>query len=57
MLQEIIWISISVFILDVHSLGARHWSNPTKIGRVVLKYLSDDYLLNDKLTAADATDL
>ncbi len=28
-----------------------------KIGRVVLKYLSDDYLLNDKLTAADATDL
>ncbi len=28
-----------------------------KIGRVILKYLSDDYLLNDKLTAADATDL
>jgi len=28
-----------------------------EIGRVILKYLSDDYLLNDKLTAADATDL
>jgi len=28
-----------------------------KIGRVILKYLSDDYLLNDKLTATDATDL
>ena len=28
-----------------------------RIGRVLLKYLSDDYLLNDKLTAADATDL
>ncbi|MEA2694019.1 MAG: hypothetical protein QOJ16_3406, partial [Acidobacteriota bacterium] len=28
-----------------------------KIGRVILKYLSDDYLLNDKLTAADTTDL
>ncbi|MEE8525704.1 MAG: RNA ligase (ATP) [Thermoanaerobaculia bacterium] len=28
-----------------------------KIGRVILKYLSDDYLLDDKLTAADATDL
>ncbi len=28
-----------------------------KIGRAILKYLSDDYLLNDKLTAADATDL
>jgi RNA ligase (TIGR02306 family) len=26
-------------------------------GRVILKYLSDDYLLNDKLTATDATDL
>ncbi|MCP4662668.1 MAG: RNA ligase (ATP) [bacterium] len=30
--------------------------NP-KIGRLVLKYLNDDYLLNDKLTAADATDM
>lgn len=28
-----------------------------KIGRVILKYLSDEYLLNDKLTATDATDL
>lgn len=28
-----------------------------EIGRVTLKYLSDDYLLNDKLRAADATDL
>jgi RNA ligase (TIGR02306 family) len=28
-----------------------------QIGRVILKYLSDDYLLNDKLTAADSTDL
>jgi RNA ligase (TIGR02306 family) len=28
-----------------------------KIGRAVLKYLSDDYLLNDKLAATDATDL
>src|SRR5262245_11826028 len=28
-----------------------------QIGRVILKYLSDDYLLNDKLRAADATDL
>jgi hypothetical protein len=28
-----------------------------KIGRAILKYLSDDYLLNDKLTASDATDL
>lgn len=28
-----------------------------KIGRLVLKYLSDDYLLSDKLTAADATDM
>ena len=28
-----------------------------QVGRVILKYLSDDYLLNDKLTAADATDL
>jgi len=28
-----------------------------RVGRAVLKYLSDDYLLNDKLTAADATDL
>jgi hypothetical protein len=28
-----------------------------QIGRVILKYLSDDYLLNEKLTAADATDL
>lgn len=28
-----------------------------EIGRVILKYLSDDYLLNDKLRAADATDL
>ncbi len=28
-----------------------------KIGRLILKYLSDEYLLNDKLTAADATDL
>jgi RNA ligase (TIGR02306 family) len=28
-----------------------------KIGRLILKYLSDDYLLNDKLTAADTTDL
>jgi RNA ligase (TIGR02306 family) len=28
-----------------------------KIGRVVLKYLNDDYLTNSKLTAADATDL
>jgi len=27
------------------------------IGRVILKYISDDYLLNDKLTATDATDL
>lgn len=29
----------------------------SQVGRVILKYLSDDYLLNDKLTAADATDL
>jgi RNA ligase (TIGR02306 family) len=28
-----------------------------QIGRVILKYLSDDYLLNDKLAASDATDL
>jgi RNA ligase (TIGR02306 family) len=28
-----------------------------KIGRVVLKYLNDDYLLNQKLSAADATDM
>jgi RNA ligase (TIGR02306 family) len=28
-----------------------------RVGRVVLKYLNDDYLLNDKLTAADTTDL
>jgi RNA ligase (TIGR02306 family) len=28
-----------------------------EVGRAILKYLSDDYLLNDKLTAADATDL
>lgn len=28
-----------------------------KIGRAILKYLSDDYLLDEKLTAADATDL
>ena len=28
-----------------------------EIGRVILKYLSDDYLLNDKLAATDATDL
>ncbi len=27
-----------------------------RIGRAILKYLSDDYLLNDKLTAADVTD-
>lgn len=27
-----------------------------QVGRVILKYLSDDYLLNDKLRAADATD-
>ena len=27
-----------------------------KIGRVVLKYINDAYLLNEKLTAADATD-
>ena len=30
---------------------------PPDVGRAVLKYLSDDYLLNDKLTRADATDL
>jgi RNA ligase (TIGR02306 family) len=28
-----------------------------QVGRAILKYLSDDYLLNDKLRAADATDL
>lgn len=28
-----------------------------EIGRAILKYLSDEYLLNDKLRAADATDL
>jgi hypothetical protein len=28
-----------------------------RIGRVVLKYLHDDYLLNAKLADADATDL
>jgi hypothetical protein len=28
-----------------------------QVGRAILKYLSDDYLLNDKLTAADTTDL
>ncbi|NJO56413.1 MAG: hypothetical protein HC834_08895 [Rhodospirillales bacterium] len=28
-----------------------------KIGRVILKYISDDYLLNDKLAADDATDM
>lgn len=28
-----------------------------EVGRVVLKYLSDDYLLNDKIRAGDATDL
>ena len=28
-----------------------------KVGRVVLKYLNDDYLLNTKLAEADATDL
>jgi RNA ligase (TIGR02306 family) len=27
------------------------------IGRVILKYLNDDYLLDEKLSAADATDL
>jgi len=30
---------------------------PQVDGRVILKYVSDDYLLNDKLTAADTTDL
>ena len=28
-----------------------------KVGRVVFKYLNDDYLLNTKLAEADATDL
>ncbi len=28
-----------------------------RVGRTILKYLSDDYLLNDKLAATDATDL
>lgn len=28
-----------------------------RIGRVILKYLSDDYLLNSKLAAADTTDM
>jgi RNA ligase (TIGR02306 family) len=28
-----------------------------EIGRAILKYVSDDYLLNDKLAAGDATDL
>ena len=28
-----------------------------RIGRVVLKYISDDYLLNKKITAADSTDM
>jgi len=28
-----------------------------QVGRAILKYLSDDYLLDDKLRAADATDL
>ena len=28
-----------------------------RVGRAILKYLSDDYLLNDKLAASDATDL
>ena len=28
-----------------------------KVGRAILKYISDDYLLNDKLAATDATDL
>ena len=28
-----------------------------QVGRAILKYVSDDYLLNDKLTAADTTDL
>jgi hypothetical protein len=28
-----------------------------EVGRVILKYLSDDYLLNDKIRAGDATDL
>jgi len=27
-----------------------------KVGRAILKYINDDYLLNDKLTATDATD-
>ncbi len=35
---------------------ARERRDP-RVGRAILKYLSDDYLLNDKLTAADATDL
>ena len=35
---------------------ARERTDP-KIGRAVLKYLNDDYLLDDKLTAADVTDL
>jgi RNA ligase (TIGR02306 family) len=34
-----------------------HERTDPRIGRVILKYLSDDYLLDDKLTAADATDL
>ena len=29
----------------------------TKVGRVVFKYLNDDYLLNAKLADADTTDL
>lgn len=28
-----------------------------KVGRAILKYIGDDYLLNDKLAAADATDI
>lgn len=28
-----------------------------RIGRVILKYLNDDYLLNDKLTSSDSTDI
>jgi hypothetical protein len=39
-------------------IDARSPSRSTpKVGCAILKDLSDDYLLNDKLRAADATDL
>ena len=37
--------------------GGQRERYDAKVGRVVFKYLNDDYLLNPKLADADATDL